>query len=189
MSNDNRIKKSYYDRFFWIIPVYVVFIIVCGIALKSFWFVVIALIIGFILIFNTLERKDAKEIAKIKKRIEEGDLNAQLELGDYLMSTHSNENLEEAQKWYEKSVEQGLAGSQSKLDECRKKIQEKAEEAARQKAKADQKSAIEAERPVCKQCGKKYDYSNQWTVPPFCSMNCRATYNGTREGQRRANEL
>ena len=35
---------------------------------------------------------------------------------------------------------------------------------------------IEESQPECKQCGRKYDLSNKWAFPPFCSMNCQTNY-------------
>jgi len=176
MSKDNRAKKSYYDRFFWTIPVYILLVIIIGISGAGFWFTVIAIILGIIIICIIFNRRDEKIKAQIKRRIEEGDLNAQIELGDFLMSCGSEKDMEEARSWFEKAVVKCLDGSQSKLDECRKKIKEKAEEEARKKYKAEQKAVIEAARPVCKQCGGKYDYDNKYAFPPFCCSMCRAQY-------------
>ena len=47
---------------------------------------------------------------------------------------------------------------------------------ARNAVDKERKVTEEAMRPECKQCGRKYDYSNKWAFPPFCSRHCQSNY-------------
>jgi len=185
----NKVNKGYklsiYNRFFWILPVWIVVVIVFGIALDDDgWPTVIFAVVGSILFVIITHELDSKTKAEIQKRIEKGDLNAQLELGVFLTSAgNSVENFEEAKKWLEKAVALNLEDAQSKLDECEKKLSEAKQKKAEQAAKNAQKAAEEAMRPVCKQCGCKYDYSNKWAFPPFCSRHCQTNYKIEKSSQ------
>jgi len=120
---------------------YIVLVIVSGILTESFWFTVISLFWGFIIIGVILYQMDYRTEVEIKKRIDEGDLIAQIELGVFLMdAAGSAESLKKAKVWIEKAVGLGIKDAQTKLNECIEKIAEKEREEAEKEAKSSRRS-------------------------------------------------
>ena len=119
---------SLYNRFWWLSYIFGIAVIVGGIILSLNFF--LSLIIAVVIFFVTgsvISKISDKEIKKIKERItrkiEQGDLNAQIELGVFLMSAASNiEGLNEAKNWIEKAVALGHKDAQTRLNECIEKM-------------------------------------------------------------------
>jgi len=86
-----------------------------------------------------------KETKILRGQAEQGDTNAQYNLGVYLMSKNS---YEEAQNWFDKASAQGHTDAQSKSNECRIKIEEKVAAKAAREAEAAAEKELKKQRII-----------------------------------------